>query len=263
VVVGSRFSRRLDGKRRVGVLATVIVALFVAGTHATQAASPSFGLEWPGDGAVRRMLFWHNPFPIYDATDIFKVFPRKKIVPTNSPTGCYTTSFWGNAGAFVWDGGNANSYYGAHPYPIPAPSGPGQWELSVYSNDYVTGSEVQWGALVYPDHPRLARTVDDPPRVLLGLAGYDEGDHAYHRRSELDRSQSADPGDRDGAGAGLETGRRGADIRDGKNSTASSAGSRCTLACFHFPTWAGTTAKEWSDAADTIPPAAPSNVMLR
>jgi hypothetical protein len=54
--------------RRKGVLATLIVALLFAGTHTTQAASPSFGRERPGDGAVRRMLFWHNPFPIYDAT---------------------------------------------------------------------------------------------------------------------------------------------------------------------------------------------------
>lgn len=60
----------------------------------------------------------------------------KRLIPT--------TFFWGNDGTFIWDGGNANTYYGAHPYPIPAPSGPGQWEISVYSNDYVTGTEVQW-----------------------------------------------------------------------------------------------------------------------
>jgi hypothetical protein len=87
------------------------------------------------------MLYWHNPFPIYDATYIFKVYPRKK---TSGQYRYYTTFFWGNDGTFIWDGGNANTYYGAHPYPIPAPSGPGQWEISVNSNDYVTGSEVQW-----------------------------------------------------------------------------------------------------------------------
>jgi hypothetical protein len=105
---------------------------------------PSFGLEFPGNGAVRRMLFWNNPFPIYDATYVFRVFPRKKTVPSNSPTGYYTTFFWGNNGTFIWDNGNGNTYYGAHPYPIPAPNGPGQWEISVNSNDYVTGSEVVW-----------------------------------------------------------------------------------------------------------------------
>ena len=87
------------------------------------------------------MLYWHNPFPIYDATYIFRVYPRKK---TSDAYRYYTTFFWGNDGTFIWDGGNANTYYGAHPYPIPAPTGPGQWEISVYSNDYVTGSEVQW-----------------------------------------------------------------------------------------------------------------------
>jgi hypothetical protein len=56
----------------------------------------------------------------------------------------YTTFFWGNDGNFAWDRGNANTYYGAHPYPTPAPAGPGQWEISVNSNDYVTGSEVVW-----------------------------------------------------------------------------------------------------------------------
>ncbi|GEM_PF-2442488 len=103
----------------------------------------SYGLEWPGDGAVRRMLYWSNPFPIYDATYIFKVYPRKKTIPPDQ-SGYYTTFFWGNNGTFIWDGGNANTYYGTHPYPIPAPNGPGQWEISVYGNDIVTGSEVQW-----------------------------------------------------------------------------------------------------------------------
>jgi hypothetical protein len=86
------------------------------------------------------MLYWHNPFPIYDATYIFKVYPRKKTGVYNY----YTTFFWGNDGTFIWDSSNGNTYYGAHPYPTPAPTGPGQWEISVYSSDYVTGSEVQW-----------------------------------------------------------------------------------------------------------------------
>ncbi len=103
-------------------------------------------LEWPGTGNLRRMLYWHNPFPIYDATYIFKVYPRKKIVGAAADgSKYYTTFFWGNDGTFIWDNGNANTYYGAHPYPVPAPTGPGQWETSVYSSDYTTGQEVQWG----------------------------------------------------------------------------------------------------------------------
>ena len=101
------------------------------------------GLDWPGDGAVPRMLYWHNPFPIYNATYIFNVYPRKKTVPPHQ-TGYFTTFFWGNDGTFTWDGGNANTYYGAHPYPVPPPDGPGQWEISVARSDFVTGSEVQW-----------------------------------------------------------------------------------------------------------------------
>ncbi|MDX2253577.1 MAG: Ig-like domain-containing protein [Nitrospira sp.] len=99
------------------------------------------GLDWPGDGSVRRMLYWHNPFPIYDATYIFKVYPRKK---TTGPARYYTTFFWGNDGNFTWDRGNANTFYGAHPYPVPASTGPGQWEISVYGYDFVTGTEVDW-----------------------------------------------------------------------------------------------------------------------
>lgn len=103
---------------------------------------PQYGLEWPGDGAIRRMLYWHNPFPIYDATYVFKVYPRKK---TGTYT-YYTTFFWCNDGTAMWDGPRRlqNTYYGAHPYPTPAPHGAGQWELSVNSNDYTTGVEVQW-----------------------------------------------------------------------------------------------------------------------
>src|SRR6185503_11600069 len=48
--------------------------------------------------AARRMLYWHDPFPIYDATYIFKVYPRKK---TGTFT-YYTTFFWGNDGTFIW-----------------------------------------------------------------------------------------------------------------------------------------------------------------
>jgi hypothetical protein len=123
---------------------TLSFVLFLSASVTRPAvAAPLYGLEWPGDGAVPRMLYWHNPFPIYDATYIFKVYPRKKTVPRDQ-TGYFTTFFWGNDGTYIWDNGSANTYYGAHPYPIPAPTGPGQWEISVASNDFVTGSEVQW-----------------------------------------------------------------------------------------------------------------------
>lgn len=123
-------------------VSTVLAVSLVLGAswNREALAQAQYGLEWPGSGAVRRMLYWHNPFPIYDATYVFKVYPRKKTGQYNY----YTTFFWGNDGNFVWDGGGANTYYGAHPYPIPAPHGAGQWEISVNANDYVTGTEVDW-----------------------------------------------------------------------------------------------------------------------
>jgi hypothetical protein len=103
----------------------------------------SYGLEWGGLGAFRRMLYWLNPFPIYDATYIFKVYPREKPVPPN-PNGYYTTFFWGNNGLFTWDTGDvANTYYGAHPYPVTAPDGEGEWEISVAGQDVVVSPAVK------------------------------------------------------------------------------------------------------------------------
>src|SRR5437016_14144106 len=123
------------------LLTTSVLILVVLGPAWRTVVAASFGLEWSGDGPFRRMLYWHNPFPIYDATYVFRVFPRKK---TTGSARYYTTFFWGNDGRCDWQSGNANTYYGAHPYPIPAPTGPGQWEISIDSNDYTTGTEVQW-----------------------------------------------------------------------------------------------------------------------
>jgi hypothetical protein len=105
------------------------------------------GLEWSGNESTtfERRIVFANPFPIYPATYVFRVFPKEKTTGPNERY--YTTFFWGNNGSFIWDGPSgqdANTYYGMHPYPVPAPFGAGQWEISVRSNDFVTGSEVQW-----------------------------------------------------------------------------------------------------------------------
>lgn len=125
--------------------ATTVTATFTAVT------AQEFGLEWSGTGPFRRMLYWNNPFPIYPATYIFKVFPRKKtFVAGECPaqrTGYYTTFFWGNNGNFTWQSGQANTYYGMHPYPSIGGAGncgAGSWEISVFSGDQTTGQEVQW-----------------------------------------------------------------------------------------------------------------------
>lgn len=122
----------------------VFALLFVSTAH----TAIIYGLEWTGFGTARHMLFWLSPPAIYDATYIFKVYPRKKTVASGTPTGYYTTFFWGNNGRFDWVSSNvANTYYGGHPYPVPAqlPNfGPGQWEVSTDSNDFLAGVEVTW-----------------------------------------------------------------------------------------------------------------------
>ncbi|MCB1624262.1 MAG: hypothetical protein KDI32_06720 [Pseudomonadales bacterium] len=77
-----------------------------------------------------------NPLPIYPATYIWRVKPRRQ-------NGYYTAFFWGNDGAFGWDNGDSNTYYGAHPYPQPPPNGSAhKWEISVGANDFLSSEFV-------------------------------------------------------------------------------------------------------------------------
>ena len=99
----------------------------------------NFGLEWPGDAHltnIRRMLYWVSPPPAFPMTYIFQVYPRKK---TNNHA-YFTTFFWGTNGPFDCDW----NYYGAHPYPVPAPSGPGRWESGSDCSDETAPGEVEW-----------------------------------------------------------------------------------------------------------------------
>lgn len=102
------------------------------------------GLEWSGNESttLERRIVFSNPFPIFDATYVFRVFPKKKTTGPNPRY--YTTFFWGNNGVFEWNGGQPDTYYGGHPYPQPSPNGPGQWEISTFANDFLTGVEVEW-----------------------------------------------------------------------------------------------------------------------
>jgi hypothetical protein len=282
-------------------------------SEATQATSSvSYGLEWPGDGAVRRMLYWHNPFPIYDATYIFKVYPRKKTVPPD-PNGYFTTFFWGNDGDFIWDGGNGNTYYGAHPYPIPAPNGAGQWEISAYSHDYVTGSEVGWNRwytqafvawrtssttthhLFYYDLPDTSKVIEQDivdanwanrnpptPAIVIGQApdlcgpvpgncgqswggygGWEEfngiirGIQIYNDNLSITDilAEIASPKSTAAGAAAiwyLNIDPRPSDVTDKKGSGNP-----------HNPSWAGTTALEWTGTSPSdTPPSAPINLNI-
>jgi len=115
---------------------------------------------------VRRMLYWHNPFPIYDATYIFRVYPRKKIVPTNSPTGYYTTFFWGNDGTFIWDNAMPNLST-PHPYPF--------------------HHEWSWAVGNFSVQQRLCNGDGSPmgPLVHPGLRAWRESPSITHRSSTM------------------------------------------------------------------------------
>ncbi len=106
------------------------------------------GLDFPGsqatDGTIR--FRFTAPLAMYPATYIWRVYLR-------SQPEYYTTFFWGNDGEFRWDTDKfPNSYYGAHPYPFPAPNyvpaaqvGPRFWEIAVAGLDVLSEDQVQYG----------------------------------------------------------------------------------------------------------------------
>jgi hypothetical protein len=106
------------------------------------------GLDFPGSEATTETIRFRftKPLDIYPATYIWRVNLR-------SQAGYYTAFFWGNDGEFRWDDGHvSNTYYGAHPYPFPAPNyvppeqiGPRFWEISVASLDVLSEEQVEYG----------------------------------------------------------------------------------------------------------------------
>ncbi|WP_280154009.1 twin-arginine translocation signal domain-containing protein [Piscinibacter sp. XHJ-5] len=106
-------------------------------------APPHLGLDFPGSAAVRRTMRFRflDPLSIYPATYIWSAYPRRQA-------GYYTALFWGNDDGkgdlrtFLWTpSGDADSYYGAHPYPSPRPHGTNHhWEISVVQDDFVNGA---------------------------------------------------------------------------------------------------------------------------
>lgn len=108
------------------------------------ARTPTQALNFPGSAGVRRTMRFRFLAPLkpYPATYIWRVFPRQQ-------SGYYTAFFWGNDDGldnlktFLWTpDGDADTYYGAHPYPQPPPAGSRhRWEVSVVRRDLL-GSEV-------------------------------------------------------------------------------------------------------------------------
>jgi hypothetical protein len=106
---------------------------FGSGFLLNSPAAAITGLDFPGSAAVSSTMRFRflNPLAIYPATYIWNAYPRQQ-------NGYYTTFFWGSDGSFLWDGGSPNSYYGAHPYPSPPPSGSvHKWEIATdYGGDF-------------------------------------------------------------------------------------------------------------------------------
>ena len=112
---------------------------------ATAAGEPTTGLSFPGSAAVSRTMRFRfrRPLAIYPATYIWRAYPIRQA-------GYYTAFFWGNDDGqenletFLWvNGREADSYYGAHPYPNPPPDGTSHdWEIAVEQADPVNGAVV-------------------------------------------------------------------------------------------------------------------------
>ena len=116
-------------------------------------AQATGGLEFPSNGSLSnensvRFRFTGAALPpIYGAsgagvTYLWKYRPAQQ-------TGFYTCFFWGNDDGngspttFEWDGGQPNTYYGAHPFPQDATGFDTDhfWEIAVESGDF-TGAAV-------------------------------------------------------------------------------------------------------------------------
>jgi hypothetical protein len=130
----STFTLNCSGSGTPSVSRSATVA--VTGSSGSQS-----GLDFQGSAATTGTVRFRftNPLAIYPATYIWKVRPRQQ-------NGYYTAFFWGNDGSFYWDRGSPNSYYGAHPYPSPAPNGSvHHWELSVAGGDFQSAQTVEYG----------------------------------------------------------------------------------------------------------------------
>jgi hypothetical protein len=138
-------------KKRMSVASTALCALVLGHFGGTQAYAQQTGLDFPGNDAVTTTMRFKfvnphtNGLPIYGpngtgVTYIWRAYARQQA-------GYWTAFFWGNddgAGnlsTFLWAGGGADSYYGAHPYPQNPPNGnTHDWEISVEQRDYTNGA---------------------------------------------------------------------------------------------------------------------------
>jgi len=147
-------SRGASGNESTGALAasqTYTLTCTGAGGSASRSvvvtvnSGNQFGLDFQGNASTAGTVRFEftNPLAIYPATYIWKVRPRQQ-------NGYYTTFFWGNNGAFWWDAGSPNTYYGAHPYPDQQPNGSThKWEVAVDAGDEVDDANGNDTTVVY------------------------------------------------------------------------------------------------------------------
>ena len=122
------------------------VALLGGGKPLQPLWVPRRGLDFPGSAGVEKTMRFRflDPLAIYPATYIWRAYPRRQ-------SGYYTAFFWGNDDGvgdlrtFLWTKDkDADSYYGAHPYPQPAPRGTNhRWEIAIDRDD-ILGGELQY-----------------------------------------------------------------------------------------------------------------------
>lgn len=130
-------------------------SLMARNTALAVTPGPITGLEWLGGetGNTQRVLRWLSPFAIYDATYIFRCYPKGPKSGATNPA-YWTLFFWGNYGNFKWKSGGTDTgaFYGAHPYPFAGTSSSSEqdWEISTHSADIwkelAEGSETVHGS---------------------------------------------------------------------------------------------------------------------
>ena len=110
-------------------------------TNAGVIPSAKTGLDWDGTAPGRRQILWSTPPNMHPATYLLKIYQRQQVTSPSTER-YYTTFFWGNNGLFEYGAGYDRSFYGFHPYPIPANTGDGKWEISVAATDYYDRDDV-------------------------------------------------------------------------------------------------------------------------
>lgn len=117
------------------------------------------GLDWSGNPSGRRAIVFTTltGFTPNAATWIWKIYQRQQVSGVGDLSRYYTTFFYGNNGSFNYGAGYDQSYYGAHPYPIPANTGDGKWEISVNANDYITRDDTSAPYLTEKWHSQAFR----------------------------------------------------------------------------------------------------------